>query len=86
MAAAQSYIPVSIYGANSNDWNTPQGTQMGFPIQQIVVRQLSAPTAYSGVTCYSQVQLLPTGPSPIQPVYYSAKTTAELVSLINTGS
>jgi hypothetical protein len=84
--AALNYIPVSIYGANQNDWNTPQGTSMGFPIQQIVVREVTPNVAYSGVTCKSQIQLLPTGPSPIQPVYYSAKTVAELVSLINTGS
>lgn len=74
-----AFAGVSIYGANGNDWNTPQGTRMAFHATTIVVREI-APTAYSGVTCRSQIQLLPSGPSTIQPVYYTARTVAELVT------
>lgn len=74
----------SIYGANRNDFNTPQGTQMGFSTQNVIIRQIDGgATAYSGVTCVSQIQLLPTAPSPIQPVYYSPLTVAALIVLAN---
>lgn len=72
---------VSIYGANGNDWNNSNGVTMGFSPTQVVLRALPAGTTYSGVTCLSQIQLLPTAPSPIQPVYYSAKTVAEIIAL-----
>lgn len=78
---AQALFAVSIYGANGNDWNNSQGVTMAFSPTQVVLRALPAGTTYSGVTCLSQIQLLPTAPSPIQPVYYSAKTVAEIIAL-----
>jgi hypothetical protein len=78
---AQAIFAVSIYGANGNDWNNSNGVTMGFSPTQVVLRALPAGTTYSGVTCLSQIQLLPTAPSPIQPVYYSAKTVAEIIAL-----
>lgn len=73
----------SIYGANENDWNTPLGVSMGFSPTSVVVRTLKQPKAYSGVTCNSQIQLLPTAPSPIQPVYYTPLTVAQIIIAAN---
>jgi len=78
---AQAMFAVSIYGANQNDWKNAMGVSMGFSPTQVVLRDLSPNVAYSGVTCKSQIQLLPTAPSPIQPVYYSVKTVAEIIAL-----
>jgi hypothetical protein len=72
-------ISATIYGANSNDWNQPSGVAMAFPVQQIVLRTIP-PTSYSGVTCVTQIQLLPTAPSPIQPVYYTNTAIGSLVA------
>lgn len=73
----------SIYGANGNDWGAEKGITMGFPTQNIVIRTLDQPTAYSGVTCLSQIQLLPTAPSTIQPVYYTPTAAATLITAAN---
>lgn len=73
-------IAASIYGANSNDWNNSNGVSMGFPSQGIVLRALPAGTVYSGVTCLTSIQLLPTGPSPIQPLYYCPTAIATLIT------
>lgn len=73
----------SIYGANDNDWNKPKGLIMGFPTQNIVIRTLSQPTSYSGVVCKTAIQLLPTGPSPIQPVYYTPTAADTLITAAN---
>jgi hypothetical protein len=70
----------TIYGANQNDWGS--GVVMGFPASQVVLRTIP-PTSYSGVTCVTQIQLLPTAPSPIQPVYY---TNAAIGTLIASGA
>jgi hypothetical protein len=78
---AQAMFAASIYGANQNDWNNSNGVTMGFSPTQVVLRALPAGTTYSGVTCLSAIQLLPTAPSPIQPVYYTAKTVAEIIAL-----
>lgn len=71
-----------IYGSNSNDWNTPLGVTMGFPTNAIVIRSIPA-ASYSGVVCNSQIQLLPTAPSPIQPVYYTPELAADLIDAAN---
>ena len=76
-------LTASIYGANQNDWNKPQGVIMGFPTQNIVIRTLDQPTKYSGVTCLTQIQLLPTAPSTIQPVYYTPTAAATLITNSN---
>ena len=73
----------SIYGANGNDWNKPQGVTMGFASQSVVIRQLDTPTTYSGVSCLTQIQLLPTAPSPIQPVYYCPTAIATVITAAN---
>jgi hypothetical protein len=57
---------------------------MGFSTQNVIIGQIDGgTTAYSGVNCVSQIQLLPTAPSPIQPVYYSPLTVAALIVLAN---
>lgn len=76
-------LKATIYGANSNDWNVPDGVQMAFSTNQIVIRELPADTYYSGVECFTAIQLLPTAPSPIQPVYYSDSTFSDLVDAAN---
>lgn len=76
-------ISASIYGANSNDWNVPDGEVMAFPVTSIVLRTLPAGTFYSGVECFTAIQLLPTAPSPIQPVYYTDSVLADLVDAAN---
>ena len=73
----------SIYGANGDDWNKSFGVSMAFNPTTVVVRSLNQPTAYSGVTCNSQIQLLPTAPSPIQPVYYTPLTVAQIITAAN---
>jgi hypothetical protein len=78
---AQAMFAVSIYGANQNDWNNSNGVTMGFSPTQVVLRNLPDQPSYSGVTCKTAIQLLPTAPSPIQPVYYTAKTVAEIIAL-----
>jgi hypothetical protein len=78
---AQAMFAVSIYGANQNDWNNLDGVTMGFSPTTVVLRTLPAETTYSGVTCRSAIQLLPTAPSPIQPVYYTDKTVAQIIAL-----
>jgi len=79
---AQSLI-ASVYGANQNDWNRPLGLTMGFPTQGIVIRALSPAVSYSGVSCVTEIQLLPTGPSPIQPIYYTNLATATAITNAN---
>lgn len=74
---------VSIYGANMNDWNKPSGVTFGFPTQDIVIRALSPAVTYSGVSCNSIIQLMPYGPSPNQPQYYTATATATLITAAN---
>ena len=76
-------LTASIYGANGNDWGNAQGTIMGFPTQSIVIRALVPAETYSGVTCNSAIQLLPTAPSPIQPVYYTPTAASSLISTAN---
>lgn len=75
-------ISVTVYGANQNDWNKPSGVVMGFPVSQIVLRTIPS-TPYSGVNCVTQIQLLPTAPSPIQPVYYTNTPIATLITAAN---
>lgn len=77
-------LAASIYGANQNSWNKPQGLRMSFSTASIVIRELETPTQYSGVTCVTAIQVLPTAPSVIQPVYYTAATVADLVTAANT--
>lgn len=77
-------MAASIYGANSNDWGNAQGVSMAFPTQGIVLRTISPAVSYSGVSCATQIQLLPTAPSPIQPVYYTPTAIATLVTEANT--
>lgn len=77
-------ISAYVYGANSNDWNVPDGELMAFPVTSIVLRTLPEGTFYSGVECFTAIQLLPTAPSPIQPVYYTDSDLETLVELANT--
>lgn len=79
---AQQLI-ASIYGANQNDWKKATGTTMAFPTQGIVIRALSPAVSYAGVSCPTEIQLLPTGPSPIQPIYYTSVATATLITAAN---
>jgi len=76
-------LAASIYGANQQDWNTPLGVSMSFPTQGIVLRTISPAVSYSGVSCLTTIQLLPTAPSPIQPQYYTPTAIATLVTAAN---
>ena len=76
-------LSASIYGANQNSWNVAQGRTMSFPTQGIVMRNLNPAETYSGVVCNTAIQLLPTAPSPIQPVYYTPTAIATLVTAAN---
>jgi len=76
-------LTASIYGANDQDWGRPSGLTMGFPTQNIVIRALSPAQTFSGVVCNSQIQLLPTAPSVIQPAYYTPVATATLITNAN---
>ena len=74
----------SIYGCNGNSWVGIQGKAMAFPATGVVLRQLAPVVNYGGVDCTTEIQLLPTGPSPIQPVYYTPTAIGTLVTAINT--
>ena len=76
-------VSASIYGANTNDWKNVQGILMSFPTQGVVIRAINPPVTYAGVSCNTQIQLLPTAPSPIQPVYYTPTATATLITAAN---
>jgi len=76
-------VTASIYGANSNDWNRAHGLTMGFPTGSIVIRAIDPPETYSGVSCVTAIQLLPTAPSVIQPIYYTPLATATAITNSN---
>lgn len=76
-------ISTKVYGSNGNDWNTPSGVTMGFTTNQIVIKELSPAQVYSGVTCNSEILVLPTAPSPIQTVYYTDTEVADLIDAAN---
>lgn len=73
-------INVSVYGINGLDLKNAQGTTFGFPAANCVIRTLNPALTYGGVVCLSAVQLLPTAPSPIQPVYYTPTAAATLIT------
>jgi hypothetical protein len=76
-------LSASIYGQNGNSWGNPQGEIMGFPTQGIVIRTLNPPVTLAGVVCNSQIQLLPYGPSPNQPLYFCPTAAATLITAAN---
>jgi len=76
-------ISVTVYGSNQNDWNKTSGVVLAFPTQGILLETISPAVSYSGVACNTAVKLLPYGPSPIQPVYYTSATVASLITLAN---
>jgi hypothetical protein len=71
-----------IYGANSNDWGHPKS--MSFPTQGITLQAISPAVSYGGVACNTQIQLLPTAPSVIQPVFYTPALIGALVTASNS--
>lgn len=81
-------ITATVYGGNSNDFNTGSttpgtpGVTMAFSVQNILLKAIP-PTSYSGVTCNTAIIVLPTAPSPIQPVYYTNTAIATLVTAAN---
>jgi hypothetical protein len=78
-------IQATIYGMNGNDLPllAGAGTIMAFPIQKCILRVISPAVNYSGTLCNATIQLLPTGPSPIQPQYYTNSTVAALTTAGN---
>ena len=72
-------ISATIFGANGNDWNQPSGVEMGFPTKNVVFKGIK-PTQYSGIICNSQIQVLPTAPSPIQQIYYTDEIVSDLIT------
>jgi hypothetical protein len=75
-------ISVTVYGSNQNDWNKTSGVVLAFPTQGILLETIPS-TVYSGTACVTAVKLLPYGPSPIQPVYYTPSTVASLITAAN---
>ena len=76
-------ISATIFGANGNDWNDPSGVEMGFPTKNVVFKGIK-PTQYSGIICNSQIQVLPTAPSPIQQIYYTDEIVSDLITASNS--
>lgn len=75
-----NFINASIYGSNGNDWNRVQGVNRVFGVNQVNVYDLNTPTAYSGVTCNTVIELLPTGLVVDGSKFYTPKTTAALLA------
>jgi hypothetical protein len=78
MAALLS-LTVTVYGSNGQGF-TP--TAMAFPTSSIMLRTIPA-TDYSGETCVSAIQLLPTGLNVNSPQFYVTQTVSELSDVIN---
>lgn len=76
-------LSASIYGANGNDWNKQMGVLRGFPTQGITIETLTTPTAYSGVTCLSIINLLPTGLQTDATAFYCPTAAATLITNSN---
>ncbi len=74
------FINASIYGANSNDWNRQMGVNKIFPVTLISPQQLRTPTVYSGVTCVTAINLLPTGLQTDNQTFYTDKTVAAILA------
>lgn len=77
-------LAASIYGADGYDWNKPQGVSRAFPTQGITIEALTTPTAYSGVTCNSIINLLPTGLQVNPTKFYTPTAVSALVTAANT--
>ncbi len=75
-----NFINASIYGANENTWNKPMGVNRVFDVTGVNVYALTPPTAYSGVTCGTVIELLPTGLEVNGTKYYTDKTVADLLA------
>jgi hypothetical protein len=73
-----NFINASIYGANKNDWNKPQGVNHVFPVNAIRVYPTSA--SYSGVTCVTVIEVLPTGLNQQPEKLYTDKTVAAILA------
>ena len=72
-------ISLSIYGANSNDFNAASvPVTMAFPPSQIYAKAID--TVYAGVACKAAVYVLPNAPSPIQQVFYTSSTVAQIIT------
>lgn len=77
---------LSVFGANQNDFKVTEtpflGVDMLFNATTVQVQEIE-PTVYAGVTCNAAVYLLPTGPSPIERVFYTDRTVAQVQTLAN---
>lgn len=76
-------LQASIYGADGYDWNKPMGVLRGFPTQGITIEALTTPTAYSGVTCNSIINLLPTGLQVDPKKFYTPTAPDALITASN---
>lgn len=77
--AAKLSLSVTVHGSNGQGFT---GTVMAFPTSSIMLRTIPD-TDYSGTTCKTAIQLLPTGLNVNSPQYYVAETVATLVTSIN---
>ena len=71
------FINASVYGSNGNSWNRTQG------VNRINVYPLTATApnnSYSGVTCVSVIELLPTGLQTNSTTFYTDKTVANILA------
>ena len=78
MAALLS-LQVTVYGSNGNGF-TP--VDMAFPTSTILLREIPA-TDYSGTTCNTAIQLLPTGLNVNSPQFYVVESVSTLQEMIN---
>lgn len=75
-------ITATIYSFQGNpDFTGPSGVQMGFPVENIVIRDLPTPITFQGVDCYSTIEVISEG-EPF-PTYFAVETATQLISDAN---
>ena len=74
------FITASIYGKDGYDWNIAHGVTRIFGVNQVNAYPLTTPTAYSGVTCVTAIELLPQGLNVDAQKFYTDKTVANILA------
>ncbi len=78
-------LTASIYSYQANpDFTDQYGVQMGFPVENIVIRGLTTPIPFQGVDCNSTIEVISdTNPFP---TYYASENVTTLISDANATS
>ena len=76
-------VTASVYGLNQQDWNKPLGVTKTFPTQGLSLQHLSPAVSYSGVSCVTIIQLLPTGLNQTTQNFYSPTALATIATAAN---